>query len=117
MKAAASEECGAPDILQTKEDARPVPGDNEVRIQVHAATVTAGDREIRSLKMPLLLVARRYLSTESLAGLYAVEKAHRPERPAVGLGGAAAERPMTLTQVRNYATPRDLTKQESDDVC
>ena len=108
---------GAPDIPQVKEAAKPVPRDGEVRIRVHAATVTAGDCEMRSVKTPLLFVARRCLSTKSLAGLYASEKAYEPERPAVGTGGGAADPPMTLTRVRDYATSRDLTEQESDDVC
>jgi len=46
---------GAPDVLQLREVAKPVPKDNEVLIMVHASTVTAGDCEIRSLKLPLML--------------------------------------------------------------
>ena len=117
IRAVVGEAYGAPDILHVKEAATPVPRDGDVRIQVHAATVTAADCAMRSEKMPLLSVARRHLSTKSLAGLYASEKACEPERPAVGTGGGAADPPMTLTKVRDYATSRDLTEQESDDVC
>ncbi len=45
---------GLPDVLQIKEVERPTPKDNELLIRVHAATVTKGDCELRSLKIPLL---------------------------------------------------------------
>ncbi len=54
---------GPPDVLQLREVAKPVPGDNEVLIRVRAAAVTTGDCEQRNLKLPLLLrlVMRVYL--------------------------------------------------------
>ena len=56
------------------------------------------------------LVGRRYLSAESLAGLYAAEQADEPRAAgAVGTGGGAAHEPMTLTTIRNYTTSGDLT--------
>ncbi len=50
MKAIVWTKYGSPDGLQFKEVAKPVPKPNEVLIRTHAATATAGDCEVRSLK-------------------------------------------------------------------
>ncbi len=55
MKAIVWTKYGSADGLQLKEVAKPTPKNNEVLIRTHAATVTAGDCETRSLKFPIYL--------------------------------------------------------------
>lgn len=55
MKAIVCTKYGLPDVLQLQEVEKTAPKDNEVLIKVQAATVTAGDCELRSLRFPLLL--------------------------------------------------------------
>lgn len=52
MKALIWTKYGSPEVLQLREIEAPVPEDNDVLIKVYAATVTAGDCELRSLKLP-----------------------------------------------------------------
>ena len=55
MKAIVWTKYGPPDILKLREVPKPTPKDHEVLIRIIAATVTAGDTEMRTLKFPLFL--------------------------------------------------------------
>ncbi|MFQ6537426.1 MULTISPECIES: NAD(P)-dependent alcohol dehydrogenase [Aphanothece] len=52
MKAFVVERYGPPDVLQMKDVPLPTPRADEVRIRVHATTVSSGDWRMRSLEVP-----------------------------------------------------------------
>lgn len=88
MKAIVCSQYGSPDRLQLQEVSRPVPGDKEVLIKIHAATVTAGDCEIRRFHIPVLfwLPLRIILGiTKPRRGIFGQEVAGRVESVGKGI--------------------------------
>ncbi|REK77639.1 NAD(P)-dependent alcohol dehydrogenase [Paenibacillus paeoniae] len=53
MKAIICPKYGAPEVVQLQEVAMPIPKKNEIRVRVHATTVTTGDCRVRAFNSPL----------------------------------------------------------------
>lgn len=70
MRAVIYKKYGSPKVLRITEIAKPHPKDDEVLIQVHAATVTSGDRRLRSSDFPPLF----WLPARIMFGLFKPKK-------------------------------------------
>jgi NADPH:quinone reductase-like Zn-dependent oxidoreductase len=55
MKAIVWTKYGSPDGLQLRNVPKPIPRNDEILVKVYATTVTAGDRELQRLKLPMML--------------------------------------------------------------
>jgi NADPH:quinone reductase-like Zn-dependent oxidoreductase len=55
MKAVVWTKYGPPDVLELRDVEKPTPKEDEVLIRIFATTVTAGDSEMRSLKLPFII--------------------------------------------------------------
>jgi NADPH:quinone reductase-like Zn-dependent oxidoreductase len=62
MEAVLWKKYGGPDALELADVPDPTPGDKEIRVRIHASTVSAGDCEMRSLsfRFPLKVLMRLY---------------------------------------------------------
>lgn len=52
MKAWVVPRYGSPDVLELREVDTPEPGENQLRIRIHATTVSSGDWRVRSMSVP-----------------------------------------------------------------
>ncbi|RUT29620.1 NAD(P)-dependent alcohol dehydrogenase [Paenibacillus zeisoli] len=75
MKAIVCTQYGSADVLKLREVDQVMPKDNEVRIKVHATTVTAGDIRVRAFQSPLLL----WIPMRLVLGL------RKPRKPVLGV--------------------------------
>ena len=80
MRAAVVEKYGPPEVVVIREVPKPVPGDDDVLIKIHATTVNSGDARVRALRVPagLSLLMRLALGFSG------------PKRKILGFDGAGA---------------------------
>ncbi len=74
MKAAVYERYGGPEVVAIREVPRPEPGEGEILVRVHAASVTTADWRLRASAFPGVL----WLPGRLMVGLFA------PKRPILG---------------------------------
>jgi NADPH:quinone reductase-like Zn-dependent oxidoreductase len=74
MKAIVCTKYGSPDVLELTEAEKPIPKNNEVRIKIHATTVSSGDCRVRGFKSPFLY----WLPMRLFLGL------RKPRKPILG---------------------------------
>jgi NADPH:quinone reductase-like Zn-dependent oxidoreductase len=77
MRAAVCTRYGPPEVLQLQEVEKPVPGDDEVLIKIHATTVTSSDWFIRS--------ALRFAPVTTQILMRLVMGITRPRKPILGM--------------------------------
>ncbi len=70
MRAIVYEKYGAPNVLKPTEVEKPKPKDNEILVEIHAATVTSGDVRLRSSDFPPLF----WLPARLIFGLFKPKK-------------------------------------------
>jgi len=75
MKAIVCTKYGSPDVLALKEIEKPVPKDKEIRVKIHATTVTSGDCRVRGFNSPPLL----WIPMRLFLGI------RRPRKPILGV--------------------------------
>jgi NADPH:quinone reductase-like Zn-dependent oxidoreductase len=52
MRAAVIERYGPPEVVVLREMPKPVPGDDDILVRIHAVTVNSGDARVRALRVP-----------------------------------------------------------------
>src|SRR5690606_11715749 len=75
MTAAVYRRFGGPEVVRLEEVSRPVPGAGELRVRVHATTVSAADHRTRARDVPPSLL----LPSSLVLGFF------RPRRPVLGM--------------------------------
>jgi len=88
MKAIIWTAYGPPEVLQLQEIDKPVPKDNEILIKIHATTVTTGDCEARTLKLPMGLgiLMRLFVGIRKPTNIVILGQEFAGEVEAVGQG-------------------------------